>query len=127
LDAPCGLAGIAESVFNLEVHAVDPKKKNIIYVAVIVVGLGAAAYTFLFSGGGTTAQSQTGTFVKKTHAPVDGLVKGEVIKKEREEGSTKKAEFVKKEAPERGRDTLKKRAGQRGNRNTKKKEIVPAA
>ena len=106
----------------------DPKKKNIIMISVAVVVMGYAGYSLLFSGSGSKAQTQTGTFQKRAargEAPVD-LKKGS-LKKKAARSSTKKTALVKKEAKGAKKNTLKKRPGRRGNRKTKKQEIAPAA
>ena len=75
----------------------DPKKKNIIYACVIVLGMGYAGYSLLFSGSGSKAQTQTGTFQKRAargEAPVD--LKKDSLKKKAARSSTKKAALVKK-------------------------------
>jgi len=111
----------------LEVHIVDPKKKNIIMVSVAVLVIGYAGYSMLFGGDSSKAQDQTRTLVKKTRAPVEGLAQRGAIKKKPTATATKKTGLVKKDTLDRKKSTLKKRPGKRGGRKTKKKEVAPAA
>jgi len=112
---------------NLEVHIVDPKKKNIILISVAVVALGYVGYSFLFAGSSSNAQSQQTKLVKKTRDAVEGGTKKTIKKKASVKSATKKKGLVKKVAQDRQKNTLKKKRGKRGGRKTKKKEIAPAA
>lgn len=116
-----------ESCPELEVHIVDPKKKNILYVSVIVLGLGYAAYSILFSGSGSTAQSNSGPLIKRTAANAGDAAEDQGLVKREARGGVEKRELQKRDAPGVERKTLQKRRGARGGQRTKKQEIVPAA
>ena len=107
----------------------DPKKKKIVLISVLVLVAAAGGYAFLFGGDKVAnTQNQGGPLVKKeARGPARGELKKGGIKKKAKATITKKTGLVKKEAQGRKRNTLKKRPGQRGNRKAKKKELVPAA
>lgn len=100
------------------------QKKNIIYICVIVLGLGYAGYSLFLSGNSAQADSGISTLVKKQRATDSSTVQG-VIKKSPRGVVNKKDGFTKKTVKS-TKKSIKKKPGRRGNKKTKKKEISPS-
>jgi len=110
---------------------VDPKKKQIVGIAVVVAALAGAGYVAFGGGGdqGTKTRGSDGPIAKKVRKDTDIIRKGSgpIRKVKRADGPVKKDRIVKRSSrPSSPTKIIRKSRTRRGGTKTKEKEAKPA-